>query len=74
MPQKIVVRLWVPIAEEYENALTFTGWLPDEKDALGMSVNGDLVTIWFDDRLFQASTFDIDYENLGLRETCGSKR
>lgn len=64
MPQSIIVRLQIPIAEEYKNALTFTGWLPSEKDGLGMSVNGDYVTVWFDDQLFQASTFDVDYENL----------
>ena len=68
MPQSIIVRLQIPIAEEYENALTFTRWLPSEKDGLGMSVNGDYVTVWFDDRLFQASTFDVDYENLESQE------
>jgi len=63
MPHRIIVRLQIPIAKEYADALTFTRWLPNEKDGLGMSVNGDTVTVWFDDHLFQASAFD-DYANL----------
>jgi hypothetical protein len=64
MTQRIIVRLEIPIAEEYADALTFTGWLPNQKDGLGMSVNGDSVTVWFDDQLFQASDFDVDYAQL----------
>ena len=64
MPQRILVRLQIAIAEEYAAALAFTRWLPNEKDTLEMSVNGDKVTVWFDDHLFQASFFDVDYANL----------
>ena len=64
MPQRIIVRLQIPIAEEYADALTFTRWLPNEKDKLATAVNGDNVTVWFDDHLFQASAIDVDYANL----------